>query len=164
MVTKSVRTEEPAAPVQGATLNQAENLADLAQMAQAVDAGGEAGPAPAQAAELVQESTPKDLADVLALARDMAAPMVEAMGYLRPGQTREIWSDAALLSIAEPACEIMRRHGVGLGDALAAMGPYIGLVVGLAPPIIATYAAIQSNVPAAIAARSNESQQQQQPT
>lgn len=154
-MSKPVRTDEGGAPpVQTANPAAVENLADLASQAAGIDAppppeGAPAGAAVKVAAEVVEEAGAQDLADVLRLARDMSAPLVEAMGYLQPGQTAEIWSDAVLLSIAEPACELMRRHGLALADALDKLGPYVGLLVGLWGPSIATYAAIRANVAAA---------------
>ncbi len=162
-----VRTENPPGegddgPVQAINPGAAESLADLVAEATLIDAGTPAPGAVVATAEQPAEATASDLADVLILARDMAAPMVETMGYLAKGQTREIWSDAVLKSIAEPLLEIMGRWGIGLGEALQKAGPYVGLFVGLAPPAMATWAAIQDKAQQVI--NDQQPQQQQQPS
>lgn len=163
MVVKTVRTDD----VQDVTARAVdatavESLADLGKAAALLDAPPAPAGETAQAAAVVvqDQAGADDLVDVLRMARDMAAPMIEAMGYMRPGQVKEIWSDAQLRAIAEPAIEIMRRHGVGLAEALDKLGPYVGLIVGLWMPCLATWQAIKANIAAAQQAKAHEQQQQ----
>lgn len=158
-----VQGEATGVQAEGASVanpNANESLKDLASLAAAtVDAAPDA-----QAGTLggmvqatpEEQATAKDIADILKMARDLAAPMVEAMGYMRPGQTAQIWNDAALEKIAEPAFDLMQRWGIDLGTALGRMGPYVGLLIGLWAPSMATWAAIQENA----AALAHDGQQQ----
>lgn len=158
-----VQTPGPAPEISQVDPSKSESLSDLAKEADAMENKSAQTTETPTAVEVVGPDTSADeLADLLKLARDMAAPLVEAMGYLRPGQTKEIWSDAVLKSIAAPAIDIMRRFDVGLEEALEKIGPYLGLLIGLYAPSIATWTAIKQNA-ALINAAKNDSQQQQQP-
>ena len=99
----TVQTPGPAPEVSQVNPNAAESLSDLAQEAAGMDNGPDQTTATPTAVEVLKPDTAAELADLLKLARDMAAPLVEAMGYLKPGQTKEIWSDPVLKSIAAPA-------------------------------------------------------------
>lgn len=159
------RTKQQPQPVQQAGPNENESLTDLASMAAEIDNPQDAPAAQAQqlASQAAQtDAAFNDLTDTLKMARDMAAPMVEGMGYLQPGQTRKIWTDAVLAQIAAPIVAIMERHGLDLGDAMKQAGPYVALIVGLWSPCAATWAAIQANA-LAIKGGNDNSQQQQQP-
>lgn len=86
-----------------------------------------------------------EVAALLGLVRTMAAPPVEALGYLKPGQTQQIWTDAVLESAAGPLVAIMERHGVGVADLMQSWGPYALLFVATAVPAMATLKAVREN-------------------
>lgn len=148
MVTKiQPKNEAPDVPggaaISLAKPNENESLSDLAALAGQVDNPSDAGAPAAQ--QVAQATASADLLDVLTMARDMAAPMVESMGYLKPGETAQIWTKARLTAIAEPLVAIMERHGIGMAEAMSQYGPYFALIVGLWAPSMQTWAAIQAN-------------------
>lgn len=172
MVTRKTRTENPVqtgpqpgieAQISHVNPNAAESLADLGEMAADMDSGTTAtGEAPGAAVELQKADTSvDDLTDVLKMVRDMAAPMVEGLGWMRDGQTAKIYTDARLKAIAGPGLEIMERNGVTLAETMDRFGPYLMLAVGLWVPGVETYRAVREN--RAALASADDSQQQQQP-
>lgn len=131
-----------------------ESLADLAREAHELEQGAQQEAA--QRAELAtqkdaareqaqQDAAAQEIAVLLGLVRTMAAPAVEALGYLKPGQTREIWSDDVLNAASGPLVAIMARHGVGLADVMQTWGPYAMLFVATAVPAVATVKAVREN-------------------
>ena len=92
-----------------------------------------------------QAAAATEVAALLGVVRTMAAPAVEGMGYLKPGQTAQIWSDQVLEAASGPLVAIMDRHGVGLGDLMESWGPYAMLFVATAIPAVATVKAVREN-------------------
>ena len=86
-----------------------------------------------------------EVAALLGMVRTMVAPPVEALGYLKEGQTKAIWSDEVLQAAAGPLVAIMERHGVGLGDLMQSWGPYAMLFVATAVPAMSTIKAVREN-------------------
>lgn len=99
--------------------------------------------AEAQAAQQKREKTEADtLADDLASALAMAASVAEpAMWWLTPEQFKQYWGESVQRGIAASGAEIMRRHGVSMGDLFTQYGPYIALAGALGPSTLATVAA-----------------------
>ncbi len=127
-----------------------ESLADLAKEAAtlqtpepAADAVTKAAPGTTQ--DLGELIGVKDLVNILEMARNMAEPMLVEMKVFKPGQLADIWNAKQLEMIAEPLVEICSRHGLEVGEALEAFGPYFGLIVGVTVPALATWKAIRMN-------------------
>lgn len=109
--------------------------------------------ADAQAAQQKREQTEADtLAEDLASALAMAASVAEpAMWWLTPEQFKQYWGESVQKGIAGPGAEIMRRHGVSMGDLFTQYGPYIALAGALGPSTLATVAAYKREKAKAIA-------------
>lgn len=86
-------------------------------------------------AQAEADSTAADLAGMLKALRGMAKP---AVYWQTEAQFMELWSDSTMQAIAEPLAEIMRRHGLSMGDMLGKYAPYIALGMAVAPPALAT--------------------------
>lgn len=82
----------------------------------------------------------EDLADALSMAATMAEP---ALWWLSPEQFQALWGKPVQKAIAASGAEIMRRHGLSMGDLLSKWGPYIGLGGALGPSVLATVAAFK---------------------
>lgn len=91
-----------------------------------------------------------DLADALGMAASVARP---AMWWLDDSQFEQLWGRAVRKGIAENGAEIMRRHGLSMGDMLSKYGPYIGLAGALGPSALATVAAYKHKKREMIAAQ-----------
>lgn len=94
-----------------------------------------------------------EVAALLVLVRTMAAPPVEMLGYMKPGQTADIWTDDVLAAAAAPLVAIMERHGWAVADLLGTWGPYAMLFVATGVPAVATYKAVRENKAEKAAAR-----------
>ena len=154
---ESVQPQGASAP---AGVDQVRPLADLAKDAQALDAGstpGAALPVPAQATG--PDPAAKDVADILRGVREAADPLVAMLGYFDEGQICAVWTDDALLKIAEPLVAIMRRHGWS-GD-VGKLGPYIALALAAGPPIAGTAVLYRLNAKARSGAPRVDHQQQE---
>lgn len=81
-----------------------------------------------------------DLADALKMAATVAQP---ALWWLTPEQFESLWGKSVQKAMAESGAEIMRRHGLSMGDVLSKYGPYIGLAGALGPSTLATVAAFK---------------------
>ena len=160
-------------PRTGAGPDAVESLDDLAregaqlqareiEQRQAVAVSQEQAAERQQLAE--QTAAANEIAALLGLVRDMAAPLVEDAGYLKPGQTKAIWTDAHLQRISVPLIVVMERHGMELGDLMEKAGPYVMLVAGLALPGVATIKAVRENKAARAAEPLPAADGQQQPT
>jgi hypothetical protein len=138
----------------GAGPNAVESLDDLAREGTQLQAGeAEQRQAVAVAHEqsaerqqqVEQQAAANEIAALLGLVRDMAAPLVEDAGYLKAGQTKAIWTDVHLQRTSVPLIVVMERHGMELGDLMEKAGPYVMLVAGLALPGVATIKAVREN-------------------
>lgn len=147
----TVRTEPPVTGEQApADTNPAapESLAALAAEGATVDSGGTPGQpdAPKVTAEPVPDkAAAKDLADMLKAVRDMAAPGLEEMKVMKPGQVAAIWTDSTVERIASPLAAIMNRHNMGIDELMEKFGPYIMLGMAIAGPSMATFRAVRLN-------------------
>lgn len=112
----------------------AEN-ADLAGLVAEAEAL-ESGPQPGQWAKEPEPSTSAaDLEAALKMLQVMAAPaFTDWPAY---GQ---VWGPDTIKAIAENGGAIMDRHGLSMGEVMSTWGPYIGLVLAVAPPSFATLA------------------------
>jgi len=81
-----------------------------------------------------------DLAGALKMAATVAQP---AIWWLTPEQFAGLWGDSVQRAVAESGAEIMRRHGLTMGDMLSKYGPYIALAGALGPSTLATVAAFK---------------------
>lgn len=76
-----------------------------------------------------------DLADVLAMVATVAKP---GMWWLEADEFDKLWGKPVQAGIATNGAEIMRRHGLTMGDVLHQWGPYIGLAMAIGPSALAT--------------------------
>ena len=84
------------------------------------------------------------LADDLAGALNMAAMMAQpAIWWLSREQFDGLWGKSVQRAIAESGAEIMRRHGLTMGDMMSKYGPYVALAGALGPSALATVAAFK---------------------
>lgn len=113
--------EKEAAALEGAAVQDGQAAADK-QERQAVD------------------TLQKDLADALAMAAAVAQP---ALWWLTPEQFAALWGKQVQAAIAVSGAELMRRHGLTMGDVMSKYGPYIGLAGALGPSTLATVAAFK---------------------
>lgn len=81
-----------------------------------------------------------DLGDALGMAAAVAQP---AMWWLTPEQFDQLWGKRVQGAIAESGAEIMRRHGLSMGDVMSKYGPYLGLAGALGPSVLATASAFK---------------------
>lgn len=82
-----------------------------------------------------------DLADTL---RVVAAILQPAIWWLSPAEFAALWGEQVQASIAGSGAEIMRRHGLTMGDVMSQYGPYIALGGALAPSTLATVRAYKN--------------------
>lgn len=94
----------------------------------------------AKQAQQQTDTLASDLADALGMAAVVAQP---AMWWLTPEQFEQLWGKKVQAGIADNGAEIMRRHGLSIGDVLSKYGPYIGLAGALGPSALATVAAFK---------------------
>lgn len=76
-----------------------------------------------------------DLADVLAMVATVAQP---GMWWLKADEFETLWGKPVQTGIATHGAEIMRRHGLTMGDVMHQWGPYIGLSMAIGPSALAT--------------------------
>jgi hypothetical protein len=95
--------------------------------------------------QAAQDAAAQEVAAMLGMLRDLAAPMVEDAGYLKPGQTAAIWTDGHMLKISGPLLAVLDRHGMDLSDLMEKAGPYVMLAAGLLLPGVATLKAVREN-------------------
>ena len=76
-----------------------------------------------------------DLADVLAMVATVAKP---GMWWLEADEFERLWGKPVQTGIAANGAEIMRRHGLTMGDVMHQWGPYIGLAMAIGPSALAT--------------------------
>lgn len=76
-----------------------------------------------------------DLADVLAMVATVAKP---GMWWLESDEFEKLWGKPVQAGIATNGAEIMRRHGLTMGDVLHQWGPYIGLAMAIGPSALVT--------------------------
>lgn len=131
-------TEKPAS-------GQSDTLAGLDALEREAASSEQQGRAEAQQQAAKQErqqadTLQDDLADALSMAATVAAP---AMWWLTPEQFDQLWGAKVQKAIAASGAEIMRRHGLSLGDLMSQYGPYIGLAGALGPSTLATVAAFK---------------------
>lgn len=135
----------PAAPA------GADPFASLAAQAAAIDGSGQVDTAAAASAQLAAtaQSTAAELADALRMVRLMARPMISWWE-----EYDRVWSDQTIEGIATAGAEIMARHGWTMGQAWAALGPYIALVGATLPPALLTLKAVKARQAAEAVRRS----------
>jgi hypothetical protein len=136
-------TAKPAAP------DYLAGLDDLAGQADSQDAQATTD---AQAAQHKRDKTEADtMAADLASALGMAASVAQpAMWWLTPEQFEQYWGEGVRAGIAASGAEIMRRHGLSMGDLFTQYGPYIALAGALGPSALATMAAYKRETAKAI--------------
>jgi len=143
---EAVRTAGPAA---------VESLDDLAGLARTLDTPpGAAAPvvdpkaaadAERRAREAEVAACARDFAELLQVARESVAPLLEDSGALKPGQVAEIWNDQALKRIAYPLAVLAQRHGLNADAVMEQYGPWLLLAAGIGLPGFATFKAIKAN-------------------
>lgn len=82
-----------------------------------------------------------DLSDALDMAAGLAKP---ALWFLDDQKFELLWGEKVRKQIAAAGAEIMRRHGLNMGDLFSKYGPYIALAGALGPSAIATVAAYKA--------------------
>lgn len=112
-------------------------LAGLADEAAKLEGAAVAEGAAADRKQEQQEvdTLQKDLADTLAIVATMVQP---ALWWLSSEQFAALWGKQVQANIAAPGAEIMRRHGLGMGDLMTKYGPYVALAGALGPSAMAT--------------------------
>lgn len=76
-----------------------------------------------------------DLSDTLAMLATVAGP---GMWWLSPDEFERLWGKKVQAGIANSGAEIMRRHGLSLGDLMTKYGPYIALAGAVGPSALVT--------------------------
>lgn len=119
-----------------------DGLDDLARQAEGLEKQAtQAGQAQAEKqAKQETDTLAHDLADALGMAAAVGGPMI---WWLTPEQFEQLWGDKVRKNIADAGAEIMRRHGLSMGDVMSKYGPYIGLAGALGPSVIATAVALK---------------------
>lgn len=117
-------------------------LAGLAAEAEGIEQQGvqEAGKAAEKQEKQQVDTLAADLGDALKMAATLAEP---ALWWLTPEQFDALWGKSVQKAVAESGAEIMRRHGLSMGDLMSKYGPYIGLAGALGPSTLATVAAFK---------------------
>jgi hypothetical protein len=141
---EAVRTAGPAA---------VESLDDLAGLARTLDTPPGAPVVDPQAAADAERRTreaqvaacARDFAELLEVARESLAPLLEEGGVLKPGQVAAIWDDKALKRIAYPLAVLAQRHGLNADAVMEQYGPWLLLAAGIGLPGFATFKAIKAN-------------------
>lgn len=150
MTTKKMNPEISDATVKSEITN---GLDDLLEQAQANENAGQAEDK--KAAEKIErqevDTLQKDLSDTLDMLASMAEP---ALYFLSPEQFEQYWGKRVRVAIAGSGAEIMRRHGLSMGDMMNQYGPYIALAGALVPSALATVAAYKSEKKKQIASSS----------
>lgn len=120
----------------------AAGLDALQKEAEGIERQGQQEQSAAQKKEEQQQTDTlaHDLGDALGIAAAVAQP---AMWWLTPEQFEQLWGKRVQAAIAESGAEIMRRHGVTMGDMMSKYGPYIGLAGALGPSVLATASAFK---------------------
>lgn len=118
----------------------AEALAGLEGLEKQAAGNEQQGQAEAQQQQAKQEkmqtdTIEHDLCNSIGMAAGAIGPFV---WWLTPEQFEQLWGDRVQKEVAKHGAEIMRRHGLSMGDVMNKYGPYIALGGTLAPSLMVT--------------------------